>query len=276
MSEGLRIAACSVMSLARLPEAEILSASFESQHPSAQMFLVPIDHQRLVESVLAGRDGPGQVVSLGTLGIDDEHSKGAVFEWDEVGAVRAMTPRIAQALLAQHDDIDVLLVLAPWTEVHAPLDGIAAGAADLGWAHVPKRLGPVRSNRGGEGPLGLSTDAAPEPRIEADLLLDGVSSWDVLAFSRGSGETLDWLADRMRQMPAHPATERYALSDGRELDRLIDVAAAVFPTYACRDQGMNVGAWNLDERILSRDPLDVVRCDVDVLRLTNHLGLDVD
>lgn len=238
MVSGPPFMGCTVTTLARLPEARVLARSFRQHNGNADFTTVIIDHEwhvrhiRGADDVLeGGLSGASRerLVTPRELGLDGPSHTARHFLWDEVGAMRAAIPETVGALLSGDPALHSVVVLAPWVEVHGALDPVLAALDQRGWSAAPKRLGPIAdAPRPAANPFGLTSGRKGEIRLEADLLLDGVHTWDTLVFARGSSEVLAWLNERLARIPRDPAFREFALASGEATDRLIDVALPLF------------------------------------------------
>lgn len=281
VTDGLRIAGCTITSVSRIPESRLLETSFRRHHPTSPFFTVTVDNDWYVIAQRSQdpsnpvlQDASVGLLTLQSLRADEALPRDVLFQWDELGSIRLATPLVVARLLEARDDVDVLIVLAPWMEVHGALDALARSASEVGWAVVPKRLRAIESSEEtSKTHLGLTIGGLAEGVIETDLLVDGVLSWDVLAFARSGGSALDWLHDRMAKATQDGELSAMTLQHGGPLDRWLDVAASIFPTALCSEPGQNVGPWNLDERPL-RQQGPLLACADGPLLTTNHRDHD--
>lgn len=250
MVSGPRFVGCTVTTLARLPEARVLARTFRHHNGNADFTTVVIDHEWHVRSIRrvegtseGGGSGAGRdrLVTPREPGLDAPGATARLFLWDEVGAMRAAIPEMVGALFAEDPALDGVVVLAPWVEVHGTLDPLLAALDERGWSAPQKRLGPIAdASSPAAPPFGLTSGRQGETRREADLLLDGVHTWDTLVFGRGSSEVLTWLNERLARIPRNPAFREFALSAAGATDRLIDGALAPFSGGTAGSPGIGV------------------------------------
>lgn len=277
-----RVAGLTVGSLKRLAEARVLAASFRRHHSGSPFFAVFTDHQWLVDALGTTQPSPEGVheLSVHALGIQHILPHRMLFEWDEIGMQRIAVFAAADALFDANPALEVLVVLAPWAHIHAPLDALVEQVTASGaWAIVPKRLGPIaaaahtdpfagRLRQVGVPPVGRI------PSLEVDLLQHGVHTPDVMLLHRAAHEQREWMTSRLMKSAMHPVLGDAGLPDGRVLDRWLDAAAVLFPTGTIRHRGVGVAPWNLDERPLSRRPDGSISVGADSLLVSLHADFD--
>ncbi len=238
-----------------LPQARVLARSFLDHHPDGRVVVLVLD---------APGDGlrwdePFEVLVPTDLFPPAEHRElrrmMAIYQVMELAT--ALKPFLLRHLVTERGE-PAATYLDPDVVVHAPLDDIAAAAADHGLVLTPHRLTPVPDDR-----------CQPDEQVYAQC---GAYNLGFVAVSAAATPFLDWWARRCA---------RDCISDlpeGLFVDqRWAELGAAYFPPFVVRDPGCNVAYWNLDERPLTwDDATGRYRAGEAPLRFVHLSGYDPD
>jgi glycosyltransferase involved in cell wall biosynthesis len=205
-----------------LAYARVLATSFRRFNPDAPFWVLVIDDG---DGVWVTGDEEFSVLGLGDIGFDAQtiHRLAAIYDVTELAT--AVKPWLVRHLVATTGH--PVLYLDPDIEVFAPLDDLAAAAAEHGLAVTPHLLAPL--------PLdGLYPD-------DAQLLQAGVHNLGFLAAGPLSSDTdfFSYWQGRTEWM-AIVDVKNQLFTDQRWID-WIDC----FDHAVIRDPGCNVAYWNV-------------------------------
>jgi hypothetical protein len=216
---------CTIVAANYLPFARVLRDGWERKHRGAPLRILVIDGD------------PGAAGE----GLDVLPPEGLGLPPGELGRLRgiygpaelatALKPHLLRLLL--DEGAEAVIFLDSDSDVHAPLDGVAALAARATVALSVHFLEPP--------PLdGLSPS-------ELEKATTGIFNSGVIAVGPAAGPFLEWWASRLRRdgMFCDPL--------GTHADqRWLDFVPSYFDHAVIRDPGVNVAHWNLHERPVLR------------------------
>jgi glycosyltransferase involved in cell wall biosynthesis len=215
-------AACTVVTLDRLPAARVLAETFLEHHPGQEFVVLVVDG---VHHAIAR---PGYLVT-GHDWLDlepDEYLRMATWRSSNE-FVDAVKPLVLRQLL---DHFEVAVYLAPETEVLAPFADVTRLAAEHEIVVTPYLLAPLPHD-------------GREPSEERGGFDDGF-----LAVGQGARPFLDFWADRSRRrQPKKTGPEPEQHSFGAHW---FDLIPGLFRHTVVRDPRLALGYWNLHERTL--------------------------
>ncbi|WIX86937.1 glycosyltransferase [Amycolatopsis sp. DG1A-15b] len=204
---GPRSAACTVVTRDRLAAAEVLAASYRAHHPGHDFVLLVADGD----------------TAAGDLGLDPDEYFRLVTCHAGADLADVLRPLLLAKLL---DRFDVVVLLDPDVEVHAPFEDVTRLAGDHGLVAAAALLAPLPQD-------GLEPEDVPG-------VFDGF-----LAAGQAARPFLEHWAGHARRRPPHrTGADR----------RWPELAAGPFDLFVVRDPGLAVGYWNLHERRLAGDP----------------------
>lgn len=245
---------CTSVSSITLPHARVLAEALRVQHPAARLHALTLDR-----SLAARSDLPFEFVTIDALGLGDTAGVvGSVFADD-------LTLLLRPALLAHVRDVggaDDVCYLSVEHDVLAPieLELERAGGVGLVWR--------------AEGELPDDT-YSPTPR---DLAAHGLCTPDFVGVGRAgrSDDFLQWYRARMWSLLAH--LDRSVAPPLRDSARrrargLLTLAPSLFGLQPVDDPGLELSAWNLHARVLTRNG-DGVHAAGRPVRTMNFAGFD--
>jgi hypothetical protein len=224
-------AAGTVVTSDYLPWARVLAASFAEHHPGVRFVVAVLDEP--APALL--RDGDGfELLGAAQIGLGDAELGwlSAIYNGFELSC--AVKPWLLRHLLA---DADAALYLDSDILVTAPLEEIAARAAEHGVVLTPHTLAPP-------------AEARRDPS-EDNFLRLGQFNAGFLAVGRCGLPFLDWWGSRLRRECADWSEHE----PRRFVDqRWLDLTVNYFPVHVLREPGANVAYWNVADRPLRRGP----------------------
>jgi glycosyltransferase involved in cell wall biosynthesis len=216
MADPTRVIGCTVVTRRELPAARVLAQSYLEHHPDHEFVVVVLDH------VPVSTDGV-RVVGPEWLACKDFARLATAYEAGDLAA--AVVPHALRSAL---DKAAVAIYLAPTTHVLAPLSEVPQLAENQDIVLTPRLLEPL--------PLdGKQPDEVPGP-----------FSLGFIAVGQGAREFLGFWARQSRH--ATPASEPQTKPRTHAVQRI----PGLFRHTVLRDQGLDVGYWNLHERTAPR------------------------
>lgn len=198
---GPRITACAVVTGDRRAVADVLAGSYRAHHPDHGCTVLAADADAAPER----------------LGLDPDEYHRLVTCHAGADLADVLRPLLVRTLL---DEYDVVVLLDPEIEVHAPFGDVSALAAEHGLVVAAALLAPLPDD-------GLEPAHVPG-------IFDGF-----LAAGQGARPFLDHWASQARLRSPHRTEPTW---------RWPDLLAGVFDHLVVRDPGLAVGYWNLHER----------------------------
>jgi hypothetical protein len=221
-----RLAAATIAAKQTLPLARVVASSFRDHHPDVPFFVLLADE---VDGCFDPEAEPYELLRLVDLDIPDEAAFRFVHTQQELSY--AVTPFLVAKVLEL--GYDRALFIKQESFVLGDLSAIAHALAPGGVALTPHLLEPLTAK-----------DA--EER-ELMILLAGVFNTGFVAVAAGdeSARLLRWWQERVH------GDCRHAVADGIHYEqRWLDLAPAYFEgVRLVRDPRVNVGHWNLPERL---------------------------
>ncbi|WIY04313.1 glycosyltransferase [Amycolatopsis mongoliensis] len=199
-----RITACTVVTADRRAVADVLAGSYRAHHPGHGFTTLVADDAEV----------PGE------LGLDPDEYHRLVTSHAGADLVDVLRPLLVRTLL---DRYDVVVLLDPDVEVHAPFEDVCVLAAERGIVVTAALLEPLPQD-------GLEPEHVPG-------VFDGF-----LAAGPAARPFLDHWAGQARRRPPHRTEPTW---------RWPDLLAGVFAHHVVRNPGLAVGYWNLHERPLA-------------------------
>jgi glycosyltransferase involved in cell wall biosynthesis len=202
-------------------------ASFQRHHPGTDVTILITDGDEADRSLT----GPGEILLPGDLMPDREWADmAAIYDAEEFAG--ALKPYLLARLVA---DGSSAVFLGPDTVVYGDLGLVYDAAERAGIALTPQLLDPMP--RDGRFPDERTIRAA------------GIFNLGLVGVSSNGQPFLDWWAERVRRDAVVDASEELYADQ-----RWADWVPGLFSCEVLRDRGLNVGWWNLHERLVTRDP----------------------
>ena len=219
--------ACTIAPRNALARTRVMVASLESAQPGVEVWTLITDGSESDRSL----SGLGKIQLPGDLLPDREWADlAAIYDADEFAG--ALKPYLL-ARLVREDGTAVYL--SPDTVVYEDVAEVFEAAERSGVALTPQVLDPMP--RDGRFPDELTIRTA------------GVFNLGLVGVSSSAGEFLDWWCERVRRDAVVDASEELYADQ-----RWADWIPGLFSCEVLRDRGLNIGWWNLHERVLSRGP----------------------
>ncbi|MGW3960310.1 glycosyltransferase [Amycolatopsis sp. NPDC005003] len=196
-----RFAACTVVTRDRRAVADVLAESYRAHHPGHAFTVLVADDE----------------ATPAELGLDPDEYHRLVTCHAGADLVDVLRPLLVRSLL---DAADVVVLLDPDIEIHAPFEDVAALAAGHGLVVAAALLEPLPQD-------GLEPEHVPG-------VFDGF-----LTAGQDARPFLDHWADRARRRAPHRTEPTW---------RWPDLLPGVFDHLVVRDPGLAVGYWNRHER----------------------------
>lgn len=204
---GPRSAACTVVTQDRLAAAGVLAESYRTHHPGHEFVVLVADGDTVADD----------------LGLDPDEYFRLVTCHDAADLADLLRPLLVTTLL---DRFDVVVLLDPDIEVHAPFGDVTRQAAEHGLVASAALFAPLPQD-------GLEPEDVPG--VFDGFLAAGRTARPFLAH---------WAGHARRRSPGRTGPDQ----------RWPELAAGLFDLHVIRDPGLAVGYWNLHERPLAGDP----------------------
>ena len=222
-----RVVACTVVARNYLPQARVLCESFMRVHPRGELTVLLLDdwsHSQRQD------DEEFTLLHVDGIGLDEDtlHAMAAIYDVYEMAT--AVKPALLAHLLERC--AAPVMYLDPDIEVFAPLDDLAALAAQHSLVLTPHVLEPMPRD-------GCSLN-------EQSILCAGIFNLGFIAVSNAARPFLSFWAERLRH-DAIVAPDKGYFTD----QRWVDFVPALFPHHVLRDPTANVAYWNVYQRPLT-------------------------
>jgi hypothetical protein len=220
--------ACTVATVSHLPRARVAAESWSRQHPESPFVLLLVDGQEWPPN-----SEPFEVVLPEDLGLTRQELGVQEGIYDAYELSCALEPHLIRLLLDRGASAVVLTDTD--TCFYAPVVDLAGVAASAGLVLIPTAIRPAPRH-------GYFEADGP---IEYRRLMSGLFNTGLLAVGPAGVDFLDWWSARLaRDCLREPRA-------GMWTDQLwVEWATVCFEHVVYRDNSLNVGTWNLDERDL--------------------------
>jgi glycosyltransferase involved in cell wall biosynthesis len=247
VSAAAQVVVCTIVARNYLPSARLLARSVLAQHPEADVVV------GVVDGPAARRDGPLRALGMDEIGLGGRAGREMAGIYSVRELSTAMKPWLLEHLLRTTDG--PVLYLDPDIEVYAPIDGLAALAAEHDVALTPHVLKPFPQD-------GRTPD-------DSAVLAAGIFNLGFIGVGPGAigSGFIDFWKSRLR-LEAVDDPARMRFTDQRWVD-----FATCFPHTVVTDPGCNVAYWNVWGRALARVGTRVL-VDGEPLRFYHYSGFD--
>jgi len=219
--------ACTIAAREAMTRARVMIASLEKHHPGVEIVTLITDGSEADRSIA----GLGEILLPGDLLPDREWADmAAIYDADEFAG--ALKPYLLARLVG---DGGTALYLSPETVVYDDVVEVFEAAERSGIALTPQVLDPMP--RDGRYP------------DERTIRTTGVFNIGLVGVSSSAREFLEWWCERVRRDAVVDASEELYADQ-----RWADWIPGLFSCEVLRDHGLNVGWWNLHERVVTRGP----------------------
>ena len=213
-----------------LARVRVLAESLAAHHPELPLFFMLTDE---IEGCFDAAEEPFALTRFADFAACDASLRSLAFAYDRKTLAAASKPLLLGSLLDQ--GFSRVLFVDPDMLLLDRIDGVLRQLEDLSVLLCPHRLRPPT----GDGHVAADLGLLRSGTYNAGLL--GVRE------SEPARRFLDWWWDRLRRHC------RKSPQDGFHFDqRWLDLVPGLFPDVGLvKDPEINVGWWNLDERLLS-------------------------